>query len=275
MLKHLFAFPYIIDKNRLSEQLDELLVRLKDLNIVGEYDITEELLRLILKFYTTVGSPKFNKSFLVDGRECPSSTKMNETWLSLDSDLKTLFVQQNVIDETLVVGYNYFSVGKENILNKLKDCNEKLTKVSSICSSKNSPVFEVTENFDTNSGIDFEFVPGGQQVNYDQFIGAITLGAESPESTLESNISNIAVKAYWNNLEISDQEFLTSPDVSDGKMYGIYGDHGENGIRIGPLVLINHSESVEPPVIEPPTIEQPPDYPESKDDAKAERRRGL
>lgn len=247
MYKYLIPSPYIIDKEKARQYFDELLIRLNAPGIKGTYSFLEELLRLMAKFYSSISRPTFGHQFMVDKRESPSSEKMNKTWTTFDEDLHTIFAQQNNIDESLVINFNYFQVKKENILNKVKTCSEKLNIASAITQSKDSPIFEIKENFDVISNIDVELIPEREMATYDQSLGGITLRSSLGTRVDEKSISKFEVKIYWNGEEVNEEELLNSPNVNDGKLYGVHADRGENGIRIGLTSLSKAPEYVSLP----------------------------
>lgn len=246
MYKYLVVSPYTINKKKANQYFDEFLIRLNAPGIKGKYTFIEELLRLIGQFYSSISRPTFGHQFVVDKRESPSSEKMNETWAVFNKDLHIIFDQQNVIDDCLATNFNYFQTKKENILNKIKTCSEKLNIASAITQSKDSPIFEIKENFDTMSNIDFELIPERDVATYDQSLGGITLRSSLGNRANKRDISKFEVKIYWNGKEITEEELLNSPDINDGKLYGVHADRGENGIRIGLTSLSKAPEYVEP-----------------------------
>jgi len=247
MYKYLVVSPYIINKKKANQYFDEFLIRLNSPGIKGKYTFIEELLRLIAQFYSSISKPTFGHQFMVDKRESPSSQKMNETWTVFNKDLYIIFDQQNIIDTCLVTNFNYFQTKKENILNKIKICSEKLNTASAITQSKDSPIFEIKENFDTISNIDFELIPERDVATYDQSLGGITLRSSLGNRVDKRDISKFEVKIHWNGKEITEEELLNSPNINDGKLYGVHADRGENGIRIGLTSLSKAPEYVEPP----------------------------
>ena len=247
MYKHLIASPYKINKGKARLYFDEILTRLNAPGIKGTYSFLEELLRLMSKFYSSMARPTFGHQFMVDRRESPSSEKMNETGMTLGEDLQIVFDQQNTIDKSLVTNFNYFQVKKENILSKIKTCSEKLNTASAITQSKDSPIFEIKENFDTMGNIDFELLSERETATYDQSLGGITLRSSLGTQVDEKSISKFEVKIYWNGEEVNEEELLNSPNINDGKLYGVHADRGENGIRIGLTSLSKAPEYVSLP----------------------------
>jgi len=247
MYRYLVVSPYTINRSKAKQYFDEFLIHLNAPGIKGTYTFFEELMKLTAQFYSSISKPTFGHQFMVDKRESPSSGKMNETWTIFNEDLYIIFDQQNVIDNCLITNFNYFQTKKENILNRIKICSEKLNIASAITQSKDSPIFEIKENFDTISNIDFELIPEQDVATYDQFLGGITLRSSIGNKANKKDISKFEVKIYWNGKEIVEEELLNSPDINDGKLYGVNADRGENGIRIGLTSLSKAPQYIEPP----------------------------
>jgi len=147
-----------------------------------------------------------------------------------------LYEQQNAIDQSILEVHNYHDIRRDAISGLLHLANDRLVRLIGESTRTSSGYVTFEDNFDTSSKIDSSFPLQSPPAEVDPSAGSLHLGGQGDRLT-QDEISSATLSAKFDGSSLTLSAFESDNSISDGKLYGDPRDAGENGVRVGKIIL--------------------------------------